>query len=171
LSDSDLRWQPYIEGDILIFESNKREQDTIVIKSIEIHNNPDDPLAVFPNCVQSLFVVGKIELLKLHAGKNGSKVEFKMRIGNNKLRYPGVILYLNQDKIDKLIKTKFINKEVYKIEAEESRNNMKGRPFDLQFLYWSKEYGYLGLEFKEEYIWELKSFIRDGQNILSQKPG
>lgn len=166
LSENDLEWQPYKEEDKLIFESNKGELDTIQIKNVETHTNPDDPLAILPNTVQSLFVVGKVELLKLHCGKKGSKIEFKIRLGDNNLKYPGTMLYLNKGILDTLTVVEFCDKTSYKIKAEESRGNMRDRPFDLRYIYWSKEYGYLGLEFENNYIWKLKSFIRNGENIL-----
>lgn len=167
LSKSDLEWQPYQKGDRLIFESSKGELDTIQIRSIEKYNNADDHLAVFPNSVQSLFVVGNKELLKLHAGKNGSKVEFKLRLGSNSdLKYPGTILYLEKGNLDALEKVEFSAKNSFKIKAEESRGNMESLPFDLQYIYWSKDFGYLGLEFKDNYIWTLISFVRDGKEIL-----
>lgn len=167
LSKSDLEWQPYKIGDMLIFESNKGEIDTIQIESIEKFTNPDDPLAVFPNKTQSIFVVGDKEILKLHAGSNGSKIEFKIHLKSDSiLRYPVTILYLQKNKINDLEKIVFNSKNSFKIKSIESRGNMQDRPFDLRYIYWSKEYGYLGLEFKDNYFWTLKSFIRDGNNIL-----
>jgi hypothetical protein len=166
LSDSDLVWQPYKVGDQLIFESNRGERDSITIKSIETHTNPDDPLAVFPSNKETLFVVDNAEILKLEAEKNGSYVQFRLRLGDNSLVSPWVLLDLNRTEIDRLEITDFSNKKVYKIMAKESKESLKDRPFDLRYIYWSKEYGYLGLEFKDGYIWKLKSFNRDKENIL-----
>ena len=166
LGSDDLEWQPYTVGDLLIFESSSGEHDTISIKTIESHNNPDDPLAVFPNSVETLFVVARTEILKLHADKDGSYIQFKLRLGNDNLVSPWVLLDLNKNEIDKLDVTKFIDKPAYKIVARESIASLKDRPFDLQYIYWSKQYGYLGLEFKDGYIWTLKSFVRDNKNIL-----
>lgn len=166
LTKEDLEWQPYKKGDVLVFKSNRGELDTIQIKSVEIHTNPDDPLALFPNKVQSLFVVGKSEILKLHAGKNGHKIEFKIHLGSNDLKSPVTILYLDEDSLFYLKEVEYNNKKSYKITAKESRGNMQDRSFDLRYIYWSKEYGYLGFEFKDNYVWALKSFIRDGNEIL-----
>ena len=57
-------------------------------------------------------------------------------------------------------------KEGIKIEAKEYYDNMKEFSFDLRYIYWSKELGYLKLEFKDNYVWELKGFLRNGNNIL-----
>ncbi len=165
LSETDLEWQPYKKGDRLIFESNKGEIDTIIIESVESYFNADDHLSLLPSTVQTLFVMGNIELLKLSSDKYGSKVEFKLRLGKNDLKYPGIILYLNEENLEASEEVEFNTKRCYKIKAIESRGNMKNRSFDLNYIYWSMRYGYLGLEFKDNYVWNLKSFTRNGKEI------
>jgi len=163
LSKSDLEWQPYKEGDKLIFESNRGELDTIQIEEIKIYSNPNDPLAVFPKMRQTLFVIGERSILEMRAGENGSYIEFTVRLGSNNLKYPNVVLNIkemnemNQDQNNQ-----------YKIEAKEYYDNMKDRVFDLRYIYWSKKWGYMSLKFKDNYEWHLKSFIRDGKNILGK---
>ena len=160
LSKSDLSWQPYKEGDVLIFESNKGEVDTINIKEVEKHTIPNDPFDLFPTMVQTLFVVAEHSVLEMNIGETGTSIEFTLRLGDNDLRYPCSGLYIND----------FENKKIeggkYKIEAKENCYNMKDKPFDLRYIYWSKEYGYLGLEFKDNYVWFLKSFVRNGKEIF-----
>lgn len=161
LSQKDLEWQPYKKGDVLLFESNKGEIDTIDIKNVEVHTNPDDPLSVFPNKLQSLFVIAEKGVLEMKANESGTSVHFTIRLGENKLKYPNVVQSikemngLNKDKNGRYI-----------IEAKEYYDNMRDQSFDLRYIYWSKEYGYLGLEFKENYVWTLKSFVRDGKELL-----
>jgi hypothetical protein len=167
LSDDDLEWQPYRVGDLLIFESSKGELDTIEIKNVDAHYHPDDPLSILPSSHESLFVIDRSSgILTLKTEKSGSYVVFDLRLGNNTLKYPVVTLDLNKKEIDQLEVTQFIAKNVYKIVAKESFSNLKDRPFDLRYIYWSKEYGYLGLEFKDGYTWKLKSFARAGENLL-----
>lgn len=179
LNKEDLEWQPYKKGDILVFESNHGERDTIKIKSIEIFTNPDDPLAVVPKKVETLFVSGEYyhnpkkdimgrmysstycDVIEMGTSKMGSYIDFKFRLGDNKLKYPSVVL-----SIEEMNKIRKDNYERYKIEAKEYNDNMRDQPFDLRYIYWNKEYGYLVLEFKNNYIWTLKSFIRDGKEIL-----
>lgn len=161
LSQSDLEWQPYKKGDVLIFESNKGEKDTVKIESVEVYTNTDEPLAVFPNKLQSLFVIAEKGVLEMTASESGTSVHFTIRLGKNKLKHSSVVQSikemngLNKDKNGR-----------YVIEAKEYYDNMIDQPFDLRYIYWSKEYGYLGLEFKENYIWTLKSFDRDGKELL-----
>lgn len=161
ISQNDLKWQPYKDGDVLVFESNKGELDTITIRSIEKYTNPDDPLAVFPNKLQSLFVIGEKNILKISAGKKGTYVNFEICLGKNNLVYPCTIRSINE-----LQNLKINEKDYIVIEAKEDCENLKNRSFDLRYIYWSKEYGYLGLEFKDNYIWSLKSFIREGKEKL-----
>lgn len=171
LTDADLEWQPYKVGDMLVFESSKGELDTIYIRSITINTGAEDPLAIFPDKIQTLFVLGERELLKMHSGKYGSKIAFKIRLGDNTdLRYPGTILNLEKLNLDAIKRVTYNNQNCIKIKAEESRENLKNRPFDLRSIYYSKEYGYLSLEFKGNYIWKLKSFMRDGEKLFSCHP-
>lgn len=160
ISQSDLRWQPYRKGDVLIFESNKGEIDTIDVENVEVYTNPDDPLAVFPNKLQSLFVLSQKSILEMSANKGGTSIHFTIRLGNNHLKYPSTVVGVKELESIKMEKGRYV------IEAKEYYDNMKDVPFDLRYIYWSKEYGYLELEFKENYIWTLKSFIRDGKEIL-----
>lgn len=161
INKNDLEWQPYKEGDVLVFESNKGELDTIDIKSIEVYINPDDPLAVFPKKIESHFVIGQQSILEMTANDENTDIKFTIKLGNNNLKYPGVVV--NIQELKKMIPD--IHKR-YVIVAKEYYDNLKDIPFDLLYIYWSKEYGYLGLEFKGNYIWTLKSFIRDGNEIL-----
>ena len=161
LSKSDLEWQPYKKGDRLVFESNKGELDTIQIENIESHINSDDPLAVLPDKLQTLFVVEKRSFLEMEAGEKGSYIHFTIRLGKNNLKYPGVV-----QRIKEMNELNVDENGRYVIETKEYYDNMKDRSFDLRYIYWSKEYGYLGLEFKDNYIWSLKSFVRDGKEIL-----
>lgn len=168
LSKEDLKWQPYKEGDSLIFESNKNELKTIVVESIESHINPTDPLDVFPEKYETLFVTGKdvpVGIIKINAGKEeGGRIYFELdNLSENTLWHPNTIYSIGEIK---KMKTEYLsNKEVYKIEAIQSSDNLKDIPFDLRYIYWSKEYGYVKFEYENDYEWELKSLIRDGIDI------
>lgn len=167
LSKQDLAWQPYLVNDKIIFESSKGEIDSVKIESIEKYNNPDDPLALFPNRVQTLFVVTKHgSIAEFNATKYGSEIEFQLRLGKNNLKYPSISLSLENGGIEKEEMVDFDSKRCYKITARQSYSNLQDMPFDLKYIYWSKQYGYLGLEFKDGYTWKLKSLIREGRNVF-----
>ena len=160
ISKSDLEWQPYEKGDVLIFESNKGEKDTIVVKSIDSYNNTDDPLALFPDKTEILFVMSQKNrsLLFMKAYSGGTYFRFEIRLGNNDLRYASTVLY-----VEELANN---DEGCIKFEAIENYDNMKDIPSDLKSITWSKELGYLALEFKGDYIWTLKSFVREGKELL-----
>lgn len=177
-SKSDLEWQPYRQGDVLIFESSRKEIDTIKIESIKIYTNPDDPLAVFSKKTQSLFVEGlrshapkkdimgniyhssHCNILKIGASKETAYMYFELELGSDKMRYPTTVV-----SVDELENLSVKNEEI-EIKAKENYDNMKEYPFDLRYIYWSKNLGYLKLEFRDNYSWKLKSFLRDGKELL-----
>lgn len=164
LSKNDLEWQPYKIGDTLIFESNQFETDTIVIKTIEIHSAAVGPLDIFPNIIQTLYVSGCEggSILEMEASNKGVLITFSLNeLGNDFTKYPTTVF-----EIKKLIKMQAEENTNYKIKAEEYYDNMKKYQYDLQYFYWSKNYGYLSFEFKNNYLWRLKSFIRNGKNII-----
>ncbi len=167
LSNEDIQWQPYKIGDILVFESNRGEKDIIKIENIQIQNNADDPLAIFPNMKQTLFVGGNKNVLELNAGKKGNNISFELRLGESYMRYPCFYVYLDEIEKKRESVCPFEEfKNCFSFKVKELCDNMKDRPFDLRYIYWSKEYGYLGLEFKDNYVWTLKSFVRGGKEIL-----
>jgi hypothetical protein len=42
-------------------------------------------------------------------------------------------------------------------------------PFYVAYYPWSKEFGLVGLKFKDDHTWTLQSFIRDGKEIWTNK--
>lgn len=168
ISKADLDWQPYKEGDSLVFKSNKGESKTIVVESIESHINPTDPLDIFPNRQETLFVTSEdrdnTTLVNLGAREKGCRIYFKLsRLSESTLWHPNTVYYISE--IKKMETELISNKEVYKIPAIQSADNLKDIPFDLQHIYWSKEYGYVKFEYENGYEWTLKFLIRDGVDI------
>lgn len=166
-SEADLEWQPYKVGDSLIFESNKGELKTIVIKNIESHIGHSDPLAIFPDKWEYLFVTGKdvpVGIIKMSAGKEGGAIYFELqRFNEYTLRHPSTVYKINE--IKKMDIELISNKKVFKIEAIQYYDNLKDIPFDLRYIYWSKEYGYVKFEYESGYEWTLKSLLRNGVDI------
>jgi len=79
LSKEDLKWQPYKEGDLLIFKSSKNKLDTIFITNIESFTNPGDHLAINPTYHQSLFVNGDVSLSEPR--KQAGRLFYKESVG------------------------------------------------------------------------------------------
>ncbi|MDC9721439.1 MAG: hypothetical protein PSN34_01535 [Urechidicola sp.] len=182
---SDLEWQPYEIGDILIFESNRKEVDTIFITDISTYSNPEDQLGIFSDYHETLFVSGEvtllnpkidifkrpyyrdgINLLKMYASEESS-IKFNLAKIGDTLSYPTTNISLDslkyKMKYSPKIKLTNINDEVVKITTKDYYFDMK---FDLATFYWSKKFGYVRYDFKNNYYWTLQKFIRNDENIL-----
>lgn len=178
LTKEDKKWQPYKEGDVLIFKSSKNEVDSIFISKIETSINGDDPLTP-KSFNQSLFIDADVSLkkpriqnkkpyyresigtLSMYAEKSGSYITFSLNKKNDTLDYP--TLELSIDSLANLFKIR--SKLKYKsIEISLGDNNDFSH--DLKNYWWSKEFGYVRYEFKNGYYWELKKFLRKGKDIL-----
>lgn len=168
LSEKDLEWQPYEVGDRLIFMSDKGEIDTVTIGLIEVRSNPDDPLSINPDMNQRIFV--EVEnrrpstIIELHASKYGKSIDFNLHLGENDFKYPCFHLEIERILLTQRPFNGYPN--VYQILVEQSCSNLKEQAFDLQYIYWSMEYGYVGMEFKNGYTWTLQSFYRGGVELL-----
>ena len=175
-SSKELQWQPYKAGDILIIESNEKTIDTIWIKEIEVYSNPNDNLALLPDYVETMFVSGEykpqyvnqkinndkkyfVELLKLNSQEK-SYINFSLSQPKSNISYPSVLCYISD------LKNKFEQKKKNIIEIK--ANDINDIQTDGKSFLWSKNYGYLKYNFNDGSFWELKEFIRDGKNILSQ---
>ena len=181
ISQESNNWQPYSIGDILVFESSKNEKDTIFIKAIDSYTNPSDPLDAFPDYYESLFITGNISLIK----------PYKSSIGKIVSKEHTNILKLTANEND-YIKFEFSKKEAkyygntsFSISSLEERKPIEyGNYNDILFfeniegdyyhrdnyiirLFWSKKFGYVRYELKDDYYWNLKEFVRNGKNILN----
>ncbi|MDJ0644590.1 MAG: hypothetical protein QNJ57_01275 [Flavobacteriaceae bacterium] len=178
LSKEDKSWQPYSNGDILVFRSDENKRDSVFIDKIESHYNPNDPLTIGKEKFEFLFVSGeitlrkpiktklghiftreKIDVLQMSLDENQSYLKFVFNRKSDTLRYPTTVM-----------STKDLNKKLngntrVKIEAKEYYDV----PFDhdLKYFWWNKKFGYVRFEFKNGTYLELDKFIRKGENILA----
>ncbi|MEQ8626121.1 hypothetical protein [Ekhidna sp.] len=174
LSDEGLLRQPYKVGDILVFQSDSSEVDTIEVDKLTRVENADDPLDPFPNLNQTLFVEarkynrGGSSILTLTTTRSGTYFRFNYRPDRSKV-YPGIVQSLKG--LDSLIinDTSGICTDCFRIPAIENFDNMKNRPFDLSGITWSQSLGYFMFEFKDGSTWTLTSFLRDKEDLLSKK--
>ncbi len=178
LSTDDLKWQPYEVDDILVFESNTGEVDSIKIKSIDSYLNPKDPLAVFPNEHEVLFVNGKllnlnkdyknwnhVNLLNLTSSKE-TWMTFNLNKMSDSLQYAEA--KYSVDQLNEFYGNKKLINDCIKdiIELKPNYTGGLDYEYDLKTYWWSKKYGYIRYSFKNGYYRELKKFIRNGKNIL-----
>ena len=175
LSKTDIKWNPYKGGELLIFHNNKGGTDTIFVIGIEKGKSEDDPLAFFPNQIEVLSIVAKHKrpiptnsnewmedsFLELSAGKdNTTLIEFKL-LAKNAWFYSDSY-YVNE--LDKLPETSLILKnniynDVIIIEPQESikKKYYKERDEFVTKIYWSKSKGYIRYDLKDDVYWELQA--------------
>ncbi|PHR71160.1 MAG: hypothetical protein COA67_06920 [Lutibacter sp.] len=185
LDQKSLELQPYQTNDILIFQSNQGEIDTIKIKHIESYVNPTDPLDVFPTKTETLFVTGNISarkiakdimgrpitnrhinLLELGSSDEVDYFEFTFYNPNNQLKCPTTVLSSedlrekiesNQNEITTIKAKEYYNTDLYNIDNDLIKFN------------WHKELGYTKFFYKENITLELINFIRNNESIIKQK--
>jgi hypothetical protein len=152
---------------MLVFESTEGEVDTILIEAIKSYMNADDPLAIFSDYNHTLFVSLNKNVLSLSKNRYRTRMTLHFPI-KTKIRksYPSTYISLSDEYINKL-DTIILNRyPVFKIEAKTEVYTLSHIDWDLQYFYWSKQYGYMAFEFKEGYQWYLKTFVRGGVKIL-----
>lgn len=178
LSKEELKWQPYKVDDILVFESNIGEVDSIKITSIDSYLNPEDPLAIFPDQHETLFVNGEllnpnkdhkhwdhVNFLDLTSSKetwitfNLSKMSDSLQYAEAKYSVDQLNKFYNNEKV--------INNCINDIiELKPNYTGGLNYEFDLKSYSWSLKYGYVKYSFKNGYYRKLKKFIRNGKDIL-----
>ena len=181
LTKEDKKWQPYKEGDVLVFKSSKNEIDTIFVKDISVNSHTANPLDVSPY-YQGMSVTGEItlqkpfhnssghifntefiDILSLGASKDYSSITFSLKKRSDTLKYPSTRLSIRA--LNSLFKTK-ARLKYGSIEIEAKEESDLPFNYDLKNYWWSKEFGYVRYEFKNGYYWELHEFVRKGKNIL-----
>ena len=173
-------WIPYKVGDILIFESNTNLVDTIFIKDIDKHTNPDDPLDFFPNYSTANVISGEItltnpittslgtkitkdyvDILELSSGRDSDYLILSFKKRRDTLAYSRITLKISD------LEKQFENKSEFEsIQLDPAiYDDFKS---DVKYVFWSKKFGYTKYQFKNGHIWELSQFIRDSKNIFKK---
>ena len=176
-------WQPYREGDILVFESSSGITDSIFIQKIETYTNPNDPLAIFPTKFQTMFVVGEmtlrkpfvstigklvtkehVTLIEIRSGKENDRLHLTIRRPRDTTHFPTTVLQIPELN---LMEASSIERNKFTIEAKEYYDNLRNSD-DVNSYYWSKKLGYLGYELDNGEVCELTQFWRNGEDILEE---
>jgi len=174
LSNSDLRWNPYKGGEVLVFKSNQGDTDTIFVRVIEKTKTDDDPLAAFPNKREVLSVVVKRtnptpmnsknqmedSFFELYAVKDkNTLIDFGLMAKN--AWFYGESFYINDlNKLDE--STLDINGHIYNdVVVIEPQEKIRNEYYDereefVTKIYWSKRKGYIRYELKNGVFWELQ---------------
>ena len=181
----DLRYQTYQKGDILIFARSTGGSDTIWINKVEKTMSDSDPLAIFPDRHQGLWVTGQmtlqkpfvstigklitkesIVLLEIHTGKYGAAYYLELQQPRSNLSCPSVKIDLPV--LDSLNQVTDHPNQRHRIEAIPWADNLKDSSYDLDYFEWNLTYGYTALVFKNGYELRLIQMIRKGKNILPE---
>ncbi|MCX2682184.1 hypothetical protein OOZ15_19745 [Galbibacter sp. EGI 63066] len=176
-------WQPYKVGDIIVFESNKGNIDTVSIKKIHNSYLADDNLSVLPDKHQNIVVIGEavlnkpiktslggqifkeeISLLSIYADES-VYFNFDFKRPSDGLNYPSTALTFLKLKT-LLEKKEASNFNSIVIEAVNQYESLI--QYDLKKFWWSKKYGYTRFDFKNGDYLKLVKFIREGKNILEE---
>ncbi|WP_139251947.1 hypothetical protein [Maribacter aquivivus] len=180
LNNDDLKWQPYLINDILVFKSNNNSIDSIRVNLIQFHMNPEDQLSFLSPIHESIFVSGEllnppiemrhlrhVSLLKIYADKGDTQINFELEKSSDTLIYASGHYLKNQ--LNKFnVRDKIINNNCFEDILQLYPNYTGGLnyEFDLDSYLWSKKYGYIKYTFKNNKSYELTKLIRKGVNIL-----
>jgi len=168
LSVHDLEWNPYKEGEILIFENNHHIRDSIFVLSIEKTKKADDPLSISPDYLESLDVIVRhtdpvsVEpryiqntFLSLFATKaKNTHINFRLAM-RNAWFYAGdySVSELNGLPTKSLTVGNIVYDDVIKLEPKSSE--FVDRDEFVTSVYWSKNRGYIRIDLRKGDIWEL----------------
>lgn len=169
LNKEDLEWNPYEGGEILIFQSNKDDIDTIFIKEVKKESVPVDPLAIFQKYYEVLDVYVKhsnptpihehnyVENSFLNIAATSDKntiIDFDLAAKNSSFYASS---YYKKDidmlPVRKLVTKKFTYNDVIILEPQ-SLEYYERDEF-ITAVYWSKGNGYVRYDLKNGVFWEL----------------
>jgi|SRR5688572_27482034 len=171
LTADDLKLNPYKGGEILVFNSNQGETDTIFVLEVRKHKARIDPLSTVPQFKEKLEVVvqytnpiaygGKEERDKdiffdLSTGENGDiSLGFRPKAKNAWFYSPNGYSRDQFEKlpISKLATKKYEYDDVIKLEPD---MRFYDRETFVAMVYWSKSKGYVRYDLKNGVYWELQ---------------
>lgn len=167
---ADLAWQPYKTGDQLTFYSNNGETVSIEVKEIEKYNNAHDPLSIWPDIHQSIYVnIGKAEVptlrftamsIQLHSGRLGTVVTLDNDIRLEKSGRRSTASFLaNPDSLKRNTIIMCDSHKCYQISPIKPKSSLK-------YVYWNMQIGLMKLEYKDGNIWKLQYFVRNDKELL-----
>ncbi len=165
LKESERNWNPYVITQVIIFESSEKELDTITITEINdnvISTGPTLKLYDFKSLrvygkkvslQESKFAENKILDIEASTPDKPSQIGFPLYFENAKFagwgfkledleKYPTMSMTTKAGTFDDVIKLEPV------VRHPEREN-------EVQFMYWSKENGYIKFERADGFTWEL----------------
>ncbi len=172
LTEDDLRWIPYEGNEILVFNSDSGESDTIFLLGISRYINPSDPLDIFPKKLEHLTILARSSdpnpprgvehryleraFLELSRTVSGSSYLTIHHSGKDAWFYGGSFLPLNDlDTMTSItLETKSgTYKDVLKFKPESDEYSNRGNFIDA--VYWSKSAGLIRYDKRDGVIWTI----------------
>jgi hypothetical protein len=177
IPEEDFELVPYSGSEVLIFESNQGDVDTIFLQGTSQHTSPTDPLDIFPVRAQHFSIIARHsdpsppggnhrylegkELVGLSMSESNEtwiKIRFAAKdawfYGDASLRTsqfhirPEIRIVIEDQPYDDVVVFEDTEKEYYQ------RSNHVER------LYWSKTFGVVKYDKKEGETWELREIIK-----------
>jgi hypothetical protein len=170
LSPDDIKWNPYKGGEVLVFQSNNGNTDTLFVKEVETAKTPTDNLALFPNHREILNVVvthtrpipfnteERMEdsFFELYGTKDkNTLINFQFKARNAWFYSES---YYKKD-LEKSAALQLTTKNaVYfdVIKLEPASKEYADRNEFVTALYWSRSKGYVRFDLKNNVYWELQ---------------
>lgn len=179
LTENEKLWNPYKEGDVLVFESSNTETDTIFVLKVEDNIFPDGPgtmkyynerLWVFvkhtdPN--NDRYLYNTFFEIESKTPETDTKLGFGLTAKGswfyNSNRTVGELSELSIGKLE-------IGNEIISdvITIEDTKRNHESRSNFVERTYWSKSAGYVGFDKKDSTKWRLlnKYHIKPAMKLI-----
>lgn len=154
---SDKIWQPYQQGDSLVFFNNKGDTIRWGISQIDTRSNPSDPLLLLNHRIYSTFVSTMSNfdaIIHIREEESIKTIYFEPRFRR------GCIKVIEDEKNHtNLDSIKYNQMDLFKITPHPT--DLRIEPYQ-KTIYWSSQYGYIKIFYSDGVVWELKSLSRNG---------
>ena len=155
-------WQPYQQGDSLVYINNKGDSISWIISQIHNKDNPSDPLLPLVHRLYSTSILVK--------PWDNPIVSIKTDLGHKSVWFwppfhDGVYIYT---KIDETSFETIRYNQMDVIILAQYREDWHGKPY-AQKIYWSSQLGYIKVFFSDGETCELQSFTRKGKCLYQMK--
>lgn len=156
-------WQPYQQGDSLLFFNNKGDSIRCGIYSIRSFSNPSDPLLLLNHRIYSTFVSTTDFLdaiINIHEELGVKTIYFEPPFQRGRIRI--IENEKNQENLDSI---KYNQMDLLKISPHPK--DVKIEPYQ-KMIYWSSQYGYVKIFYSDNVVWELMEFKRNGKTLYKK---
>jgi len=174
LNDNDKKWNPYKGNEVLVFESNKGQIDSIHLRGAYIEKNVLSPYAIFPDSIEILkvycnnydpnsnFLCGDDEFIEIRPASpaDGDYSSFFFVLTMKNAIIEGQFHFIeNLDTIN--VTSLDINNRKYNdiaiIKGIYEDNIFEWEKPNNQIIYWSKTDGIVMFDLGDGNIWKLKN--------------